>query len=93
MGGARTEGIADGRANPHRDRHAATSPSVESLELLDFARTLDRMTPLERLRAHRSCAFDRREMAIWAARFPEEAPLRNGELEWIAREMADLDPE
>lgn len=57
----------------------------------DFPVILDRMTPVERLRAYRSGAFDRREVAIWAARFPEEAPLLNGELEWIARDMADLD--
>jgi hypothetical protein len=49
------------------------------------------MTPVERLRAYRSGAFDRRERTIWAARFPEEAPILNGELEWIARDMADLD--
>jgi hypothetical protein len=58
---------------------------------VDFATLLDRMTPVERLRAYRSGTFDRRERTIWAARFPEEAPLVNGELEWIARSMADLD--
>ncbi len=56
-----------------------------------FAAILDRMTPLERLRAYRAGTFDRREVAIWSARFPEETPLLNGELEWIARDMADLD--
>jgi|GEM_PF-375754 len=49
------------------------------------------MTPVERLRAYRSGVFTRRERTIWAARFPEEAPLLNGELEWIARDMGDLD--
>ncbi len=58
---------------------------------LDFAAVLDRMTPVERLRAYRTGTFDRREVATWSARFPEEAPLLNGELEWIARDMADLD--
>jgi hypothetical protein len=57
----------------------------------DFPRILDRMTPVERLRAYRAGTFDRRELATWSARFPEEAPLLNGELEWIARDMADLD--
>jgi hypothetical protein len=68
---------------------AATPPA--SYREPDFPRILDRMAPIERLRAYRSGAFDRREAAIWAARFPEEAPLLNGELEWIARDMADLD--
>ncbi len=67
---------------------AGASPVHEEL---DFPRILERMTPVERLRAYRSGAFDRRERMIWAARFPEEAPLLNGELEWIARDMADLD--
>jgi hypothetical protein len=58
---------------------------------LDFPTLLERMTPVERLRAYRSGTFDRRERTIWAARFPEEVPLVNGELEWIARSMADLD--
>jgi hypothetical protein len=58
---------------------------------LDFPTLLDRMTPVERLRAYRSGTFSARERSIWAARFPEEAPLLNGELEWIARSLADLD--
>ena len=67
---------------------AAPAPTHEEP---GFAAILERMTPVERLRAYRSGAFDRRERTIWAARFPEEAPLLNGELEWIARDMADLD--
>jgi hypothetical protein len=73
------------------DRAASASP-VESPGTrpaqsppLDFPDLLDRMTPVERLRAYRSGTFTRRERTIWAARFPEEAPLLNGELEWIAR--------
>jgi hypothetical protein len=71
---------------------ANPAPSVESPGTrpaqsppLDFPDLLDRMTPVERLRAYRSGTFTRRERTIWAARFPEEAPLLNGELEWIAR--------
>jgi hypothetical protein len=54
-------------------------------QLLAFPHLLDRMTPTERLRGYRSGTFSRRERTIWAARFPEEAPLLNDELEWIAR--------
>jgi hypothetical protein len=69
------------------------SPTVASATYQepDFPRILDRMTPIERLRAYRAGTLNRREVAAWAARFPEEAPLLNGELEWIARDMADLD--
>jgi hypothetical protein len=73
---------------PAERTDAATRGSYEEP---DLPRILDRMTPVERLRAYRSGAFDRRERTIWAARFPEEAPLLNGELEWIARDLADLD--
>jgi hypothetical protein len=48
------------------------------------------MTPAERLRSSRR-AFTPRQRAIWAARYPEEVPLVNGEFEWIALASADLD--
>lgn len=93
---ARTEGSEMNQPMPTEtetaappDGAAATQPA--SYREPDFPRILDRMTPVERLRAYRSGAFDRRELSIWAARFPEEAPLLNGELEWIARDLADLD--
>jgi hypothetical protein len=72
---------------------SGASPSVipASSEEPGFPAILDRMTPVERLRAYRSGTFTRRELAVWAGRFPEEAPLLNGELEWIARDMGDLD--
>lgn len=41
------------------------------------------MSEQERLRAARY-EFDRHQLALWAARYPEEAPLVNGEYEWIA---------
>jgi hypothetical protein len=49
------------------------------------------MTPPERLSASRHGGFSRHERSIWAAQFPEEVPLINGELEWIALGGADLD--
>ena len=50
---------------------------------MSFLRRLDRMSSEERLRAARE-EFDRHQLALWAARYPEEAPLVNGEYEWIA---------
>lgn len=56
-----------------------------------FLRRLERMSPEQRLRAARKGRFTRAERALWAARYPEEAPLVNGEYEWIALGLADLD--
>lgn len=52
---------------------------------------LARMSRHERLLSARHGHFDRRERSLWAARFPGEAPLLNGEYEWIALGLADLD--
>jgi hypothetical protein len=49
------------------------------------------MSAEERLRAARYGGFTGWERALWAARFPDEVPLVNGEYEWIALTLADLD--
>ncbi len=54
-------------------------------------RRLARMTPEQRLRAARRGRLSRAELTLWAARYPEEVPLINGEHEWIALGLADLD--
>jgi hypothetical protein len=70
----------------------AGAPSTEAThDEPSFPEVLERMTSAERLRAYRSGAFTPREVSIWAARFPEEVPIVNGEFEWIALTMADLD--
>ena len=51
-----------------------------------FVDELRRMTPEERVRAFRF-SFNRWERWIYAARYPNEVPLVNGELEWIARDL------
>ncbi len=66
----------------------------ETERLVDgFASVLRRMTPAERISASRHGGFTRWERWVWAARYPEEVPLVNGEFEWIACNMADLDPD
>jgi hypothetical protein len=55
------------------------APSVESL--ID---RLERMGYERRLAAYRAGRLTRRQRTVWAARFPDEVPLVNGELEWIA---------
>jgi hypothetical protein len=54
----------------------------------DFIAELDRMSPEERLRASRY-RFEPWQRTIWAARYPEEAPLVNGEYEWVATRLVD----
>jgi hypothetical protein len=49
------------------------------------------MSVEERINASRNGGFTRHERSIWAARHPEQVPLIDGEFEWIARSLADLD--
>jgi hypothetical protein len=56
-----------------------------------FLSVLRRMTPEERISASRHGGFTRWERWVWAARFPDEVPLVNGEYEWIGANLADLD--
>lgn len=56
-----------------------------------FLRRLARMTPEQRLKAARKGRLSRGELTLWAAHYPEEAPLVNGEYPWIALGLADLD--
>ncbi len=60
-----------------RDVAATESP------LGEFLIELERMTPEERIRASRY-SLNLRERSVYAARYPEEVPTVNGELEWIA---------
>jgi hypothetical protein len=69
---------------PERLRRPIEAPERPDL---DFQAILSRMTPTERISASRHGGFTRRERTIWAARFPEEVPLRNGEFEWIASNL------
>jgi hypothetical protein len=57
----------------------------------DIAGLLSQMTLNERIRAYRSGVFSHRELCNAAAREPDRMPLRNGEFEWIALSLADLD--
>lgn len=68
-----------------------TIEPAEKETRLSFLDVLHHMSPPERLAAYRTRAFTRPERTIWAANYPEEAPLVNGEIEWVALTMADLD--
>ena len=56
-----------------------------------FGDAIESMSAEERFDAYRQGALTRRECSIWAARFPDEVPLINDELEWIALDSADID--
>jgi hypothetical protein len=45
------------------------------------------MTPERRRLAFERGELRRDELAAWAARYPEEIPLINGELPWIAADL------
>jgi hypothetical protein len=55
------------------------------------AAALDRLGAAERLARYRAGEFSRAELVLWTARYPEEVPIVNGEVEWIALALADLD--
>jgi hypothetical protein len=52
---------------------------------------LEAMGPEARLRAYRAGRLSRIERTAWAAAYPDEVPIVNDELEWIALGLADLD--
>lgn len=47
--------------------------------------------PAKRLEEFEGGNLSRAELFAWAARYPEEVPLVNGELPWIGLRLADLD--
>ncbi len=67
------------------------TPPTEQLAGDDPVTRLNRMGREGRLAAYREGGLSRHERAVWAARFPGEVPLCNGELPWIALSLADLD--
>lgn len=61
-----------------------SSPQKPAELAAEVARVLAGMSYEERVRAYRSGALSAQELALAAGRYPEEMPLLNGELEWIA---------
>jgi hypothetical protein len=48
------------------------------------------MSEGERIRASRF-EFTSWERSVWAAHYPDEIPLVNGEIEWLALRLVDLE--
>lgn len=57
----------------------------------DFLLRLSDLTRERRLASYRAGLFTRHQLSLWATNFPQEIPLVNGELPWIALGLADLD--
>jgi hypothetical protein len=55
------------------------------------AARLDQLGAAGRLALYRAGEFGRADLVTWAARYPEEIPTVNGEVEWIGFTLADLD--
>lgn len=71
-----------GHALSYRELRGHRVQEAEHL-LEPFVGELRRMTPEERIRASRY-SMNRWERRVYAARYPDEVPTVNGELEWIA---------
>lgn len=56
-----------------------------------FVAALGAMTPAQRLAGYGAGQFNLAEANVWASLYPEEVPTVNGEFEWIALTLADLD--
>jgi hypothetical protein len=57
----------------------------------DFLLRLSALTREQRVADYRAGFLTRHQLSLWATNFPEEVPLVNGELPWIALGLADLD--
>jgi hypothetical protein len=75
------------KAPPHQGQGVATAELACPAEVADM---LERMTLPERVRAYSTGSISRHELTIAAAREPERMPMCNGEFEWIALSLADL---
>ena len=68
-------------------RHRASNGAGSSASGVHLAA----LGPSRRLEEFEAGNLSRAELFAWAARYPEEVPLVNGELPWIGLRLADLD--
>lgn len=57
----------------------------------DFLAYLSVLSAAGRLADYRAGRFTRHQLSIWATQYPDEIPLVNDELPWIALGLADVD--
>jgi len=70
-----------------------SSPTIAPLRRgeCDLLADISRLSPERRLAEYRAGRFSHHQLTLWAQAFPEEVPLVNGELPWIALGLADLE--
>ena len=76
---------------PTTEAPAPADDRPQTTQIGTVADVLSRMTPTERCRAYRNGTFSRAELMRAVALEPERLPTINGEFEWIAPSLADLD--
>lgn len=74
--------------NTARSTKADTSRPISARNVADV---LSQMTFGERVRAYKAGVFTRRELAAAAACDSDRMPICNGEFEWIALSLVDLE--
>jgi hypothetical protein len=70
---------------------ASIIPLTTSRRRRAFLRRLASMSAAERRQAFESGRFSRGELSLWASSYPDEVPLVNGEVPWLALRLADND--
>lgn len=76
---------------PTTEAPAPADDRPQIVQIGTVADVLSRMTPSERSRAYQNGTFSRAELMRAVALEPERLPTINGEFEWIAPRLADLD--
>ena len=80
------------RVAPSRPRSRVHKPRRQAVVREESAvERVCRMSRAQILEAIEHRCISRRELMIWATRFPEEVPLINGELPWIVYNLADYE--
>lgn len=74
-----------------KPRRSYRPPVRHVRKLSTVAESVLNMNPQQRLAAYNAGRLSRTQLSIWASQLPEEVPVVNGEFEWIARSLADLD--
>lgn len=87
----RVSGSPPAKRSRLRPTPVADDGSITTAERREaFLARLGRMSAEERIRAARF-EFDRWQRAVWAGRYPDEVPTVNGEVEWLALGLADVE--
>jgi hypothetical protein len=71
-----------------RTKQVRPKPDKTALTMVE---RLDLMSPNRRWKAYYAGEMTLSQANLWASRYPDEVPIRNGEFEWIALTLADLD--